>query len=86
MWVELDTAVQEMLPSIPEFRDSRRSESQRLLKGVNNMLPYFVLFHPMCMKFGTGDVHKNVLINRSFVKIDALKVIIYLREQVNVLC
>jgi len=49
---------------------------------------FFVQFHPMCMKFGTGDVHKNVLIDWSFVKIDALKVIIYMyiRAQVNVLC
>ena len=40
----------------------------------------------MCMKFVTGGVHKNVLIDRSFVKIDALKVIIYIRAQVNILC
>ena len=46
----------------------------------------FVQFHPMCMKFGTGDAHKNVLIDRSLVKIDALKVIVYIRAQVNVLC
>jgi hypothetical protein len=61
MCVKLDTNVQEMLLGLPEFRDSRCSESQRLLKGVNNMLPYFVPFRPMCMKFGTGDVYKNVL-------------------------
>jgi hypothetical protein len=86
MCMKLDTAVQEMLLSLPEFRDSRCSESQRLLKGVNDMLPYFVPFHPMYMKFGTGDVHKNILIDLSFMKIYALKVIIYLRTQVNVLC
>ena len=75
-----------MLLSLSEFCNSRCSESQRLIIGVNDMLPYFVPFHLMCMKFGTGDVYKNVLIDRSFVNIDALKVIIYLREQVNGLC
>jgi len=40
MCVKLDTAVQEMLLSLPELRDSRRSESQRLLKGVIDMLPF----------------------------------------------
>jgi hypothetical protein len=61
MCVKLDTDVQELLLSLPEFRDSRCIEIQRLLKGVNNMLPYFVPLRPLCMKFGTGDVHKNVL-------------------------
>jgi hypothetical protein len=40
MCVKLDTAVQEILLSLPEFRDSRCSESQRLLKGINDMLPF----------------------------------------------
>ena len=66
------------------YRENRPSDSRTLPGGVKDMLPYFVPFHPMCMKFSVVDVHKNVLNDMSFVKINALKVIIYLREQVDV--
>ena len=30
------------------------------------MLPYFVQFHPICIKFITEDFHRNVLSDREF--------------------
>jgi hypothetical protein len=37
------------------------SERHTLLKGVNENLSVFYDFRPIWIKFGTVDVHKNVL-------------------------
>jgi hypothetical protein len=85
--VKLDTDVQVMLLSVPEFRDSGCSESHRLFKGVNvMMLPCFVPFRPVCMKFGTGDVHKNVLIDREFRENRCIDSYNFLKGASEILC
>jgi hypothetical protein len=81
--VKLDTDVKVMLLSVPEFGDSRCSDSHRLFIGVNVMLPCFLPFRPVCMKFGKGHIHKNVLIDPEFRENRCIESYNLLKAQVN---
>jgi len=55
------------------------SETHTLSKGLNDILPHFLPFCLIWIKFNTGSVHKKIFgVSVSFMKIDPVEVIFYL--------
>jgi hypothetical protein len=60
-----------------EYRENRHSKNHTLPQDVSDVFPNFLYF-PSDLKFDAGDIHKKYLVILSFVKIGAVKAMLYL--------